>query len=62
MKVGLIAAKVHKNRVDTLKEYCEKAGMFFWGPGDIVERIRALEKHGYADNAVMIVAKLLLRN
>ena len=62
VKVGLIAAKVHKNRIDTLKEYCHNADMFFWGPDDIGQGLRDLEKQGYADNMAMIITKLLLRN
>ena len=62
VKFGLVAGKVYKNRAEELKDYCESMNWFFWGSNDIALRIRALEKEGYTDNLIVIVAKMLLRN
>lgn len=58
---GLVAGNIYRNRENELQEHFKAKGWLFWGPTIIREKISRLAEKGYENNAVTIVAKILMR-
>jgi hypothetical protein len=61
IKLGLAAAKVRNNDNKAIVELMEGKGWFYWSPELIKQKIIALTKDGYENEAVYIVTKILMR-
>jgi hypothetical protein len=57
----LAAGKVYKGRTAAIQELFLTRGFILWSPEEIKEKVSALAKRGYEDDAAIITAKILLR-
>jgi hypothetical protein len=61
LTLGLAAGKVYQAQSVQIKAFMTANGWFFGSPEDIKEKVTALAKHGYSNNAAVITAKILVR-
>jgi predicted transcriptional regulator len=62
-KISLVlaAGNVYKNQSAAIQELFLTKGFIFWSPEEITEKVTALAKRGYQDDAAIITAKILLK-
>ena len=59
--LALAAGIVYKGQSEAIQEMFLTKGFIFWSPEDIKEKVTALAKRSYEDDAAIITAKILLR-
>ena len=57
----LAAGNVYNNQTAAVQELFLTKGFIFWSPEEIKEKVTALARRGYQDDAAIITAKILLR-
>lgn len=62
VRLGLAAGNIKNGDEDKIYELMTGNGWFFWPPSIIKEKVVALSRDGYENDATYIVAKILLRN
>lgn len=61
IRLGLAAGKVKTKKDQELSQLMRDRNWFYWSPADIRRRIESLASRGYENEALYIVAKILLR-
>lgn len=59
--LGLVAGKISAKDSEPLAASFQNAGWIFWGPDTLRDKLRAVSKGSYDNQASSVVAKLLLR-
>src|ERR1039457_175164 len=57
----LAAGNVYNNQTAAVQELFLTKGFIFWSPEEIKEKVTALAKRGYQDDAAILTAKILLK-
>jgi hypothetical protein len=60
--LALAAGKVYKGQSAVIQELFLTRGFIFWSPEEIKEKVTALAKKGYQDDAAVLTAKILLKS
>ncbi len=59
--LGLVAGNIYQSRSDDIRSLFDLKGWFFWAPKDVRDKVNALAKKGYENEASIITAKILMR-
>ena len=62
ISLALAAGNVYKGQTAAVQELFLTKGFIFWSPEEIKEKVTALAKRAYEDDAANITAKILLRS
>jgi hypothetical protein len=59
--LALAAGKVYRGQSAAIQELFLTKGFIFWSPEEIKEKVTALARRSYEDDAAIITAKILLK-